>query len=131
MRRVAGGFSIQSLFLFFLTLPLLHLHPGLDSATSAVVHCHVPHNPGAHHAESGSVPILDSVDDDGLNPLPFEIFAVYDAAAQVASPDFAAILPIRSQVELDAPYVFIPEPESRAQPPPGHLINLSFRSPPA
>jgi len=132
MRRVVGSTAISSLFLFLLTLPLLHLHPGVRHTLSAVIHCHMPHAAEIHHGGTTARPILDYVDSDELNAVPYEISALCAAAsAQAPVPEFYAMLPMVLRVESDMPLVYFAEPDPRAQAPPGILNRPSFRSPPA
>ncbi len=132
MRRVAGGLVIVSLFSFLLSLPLLHLHPGLGHTLSVVIHCHMPHSHDVHHAGTLADPFLDDVDSDELEAVPFEISVLCAAAAaQAPVPEFIAMLPLVLRMEPDMARVSFAEPDPRAQAPPGILIHLTFRSPPA
>jgi len=132
MSRVLGGVVIISLFLFLLSLPLLHLHPGLGHTPGAVIHCHMPHAAEVHHGNAAAGPFLDDLDSDELKSVPFEISALCAAAAaQAPVPRFSAMLAIVLRVEPDLQFESYTEPDPRAQAPPGILIHPSFRSPPA
>ena len=132
MRRAVGSVVISSLFLFLLTLPLLHLHPNLKHTLGAVIHCHMPHDAEIHHGGATAGPILDDVDSDELRALPFEISALCAAAAaQAPVPEFCAMLPMVLRMGPDMPSVCFTDPDPRAQAPPGILIHPSFRGPPA
>jgi len=132
MRRVVGSVVIISLFLFLLTLPLLHLHPGERHTLSAVVHCHMPHAAETHPGGDEADAILEDVDRDELKALPFEISALCaSAAAQAPVPEFSAKLPMLLRMGPDMPCVSFAEPDPRAKAPPGILNHPSFRSPPA
>lgn len=132
MRRVAGSGIIISLIIFLLGLPLLHLHPVSSHTSSAVIHCHLPHTPGVHRGSSEVGPIVDDGDSDGIRAVPFEIPSLSAASeAQAPVPGFSATLAISLPMEPDTAGEPVAEPRPRAKAPPGVLIRLSFRSPPA
>jgi hypothetical protein len=132
MRRVVGSAVIIFLFLFFLSLPLLHLHPGLGHTIGAVIHCHMPHAAEVHHGSSAAGSFFDDVDSDELKAVSLEISALSAAvAAQAPAPEWSAILPIGAGMEPDSRFESCTEPDPRAQVPPGILMHLSLRSPPA
>jgi hypothetical protein len=132
MHRVLGALLAISLFLFCLGLPILHLHPGGAPKLSAVIHWHMPHAADVHHEGAPADPIIGDADSHDAKALPFEISSLCAASTvQPPIPDFLAILPPAQRITLRAPFVAPKEPEPRALAPPGVLIHLSLRSPPA
>ena len=132
MRQVAGNVIIISLFTFLLSLPLLHLHPGGVLTCGAVIHWHMPHDADVRREGMVASPILDGADSHDAKAVPFEISSLGAApAVQAPVSDFVATLPTMERISPDAPRVSFTEPDARAQAPPGVLIHLSFRSPPA
>ena len=131
MLRVAGGAVIIAVFIFLLSLPLLHLHPGAVHTLSAVIHWHMPDDADAHHDSAAADPIVDSADSHDL-AVPFEISSLCAASeVQLPAPELFAMLPTTEQMPPDAPRVSLKEPDPRAQAPPSVLIYFAFRSPPA
>jgi hypothetical protein len=132
MRRVAGSAVIISLFVFLLSLPLLHLHPGGVVTFGAVIHWHMTHAADVHIDGTAANPILNGADSHDGKAVPFEISSLCAASAvQAPVSDFLATLPAIERILPQAPFVSFREPDPRAQAPPGLLIHLSFRSPPA
>lgn len=132
MRRVAGSAVIISLFIFLVSLPLLHLHPGGVHPLGAVIHWHMPHTADVHHDSIAADPIVDGADSHDVRAVPLEISSLCAASpGQAPVPEFSTMLPTVERISPDALCVSFAEPEPRAQAPPGVLIHLSFRSPPA
>jgi hypothetical protein len=132
MRFLVSGIAILSLFLMAISLPLLHLHPALENDLGALIHCHMPDPADNHHAGAASGRILDDADSAEPREVPFEISALAAAAsAQPPAPELSAVLATLQHIESDRGTVSFIEPDPRAQPPPGTLLHLSLRSPPA
>jgi hypothetical protein len=112
-------------------MPLLHLHPGGVVTSGAVIHWHMPHAADVH-CDGTADPILDGSDSHDARAVPFEISSLCAApAVQAPISDFLAMLPATERSTPQTPFVSFREPDPRAQAPPGLLIHLSFRSPPA
>jgi hypothetical protein len=132
MRRVAGSLIIIALFTYLLSLPLLHLHPSGVLAIGAVIHWHMPHDADVHCEGITASPILDGADSHDAKAVPLEISSLCAApAVQAPVSDFLALLPTTERITSQAQFVSFFKPDPRAQAPPGILIHLSFRSPPA
>jgi len=132
MRRAAGSAAIISLFAFLLNLPLLHLHPGGALTLGTVIHWHMPHDADVNCHSSLANQILGDGDSHDAQAVPFEISSLC-AASAVQAPvlELFATLPTMQWISPEARCLWVMEPGPRAQAPPGVLIHLSFRSPPA
>ena len=123
---------ITSLFLFLLSLPMLHLHPGSRYECESVIHSHMPHVAGFHHHRNAEGRSVED-DDDELEEIPMEISAVCPSAITPVAPplDFSALLQMDLAVDPDLHIEFLSSPDPNAQPPPVYWVHLSPRSPPA
>jgi hypothetical protein len=132
MRQVAGIAAIVSLVIFLVGLPLLHLHPGGVPTHGAMIHLHMPHDADVHLDGDPANPILNGADSHDARAVPFEISSLCASpVVQAPASDFVAMLPTAEPITPRAPFVSFTEPDPRAQAPPGVLIHLSYRSPPA
>jgi len=133
MRRIVAGILEISLFLFALSLPMLHLHPSAPHDHDAVIHAHMPQTAGAHEARKGNFSRnFEANDPSELRSVPIDICALCPTDQSPASDLTISALPapvIRATPTPDPEY--FTEPESKAQAPPGISIHFSLRSPPA
>jgi hypothetical protein len=133
MRRVVGSILITSLSLFFLSLPMLHLHPGTQHSCIAVIHSHMPHAAGVHHRVNAEGRTIEDNDDGELEEISVEISAVCPTVmAPVAPPvDLLGLLPMGISIHQVLHSALAVSPDPVAQPPP-FLGSLAYlRSPPA
>jgi hypothetical protein len=133
MYRVVAGTLVFSLFLFLLSMPMLHLHPAEHHDHDAVIHAHMPHAAGAHDAHQGnSSKEIGAREPSELQSVPIHVCALCPTDVSPA-PDLAvALLPtFAMRIEPGPEFECVAEPESKAKSPPGFLIQISLRSPPA
>jgi len=132
MRRAVGGTLMVSLFLFLLSLPMLHLHPAAAHHHNAVIHSHLP---PAHAVDgSGSAHARDVAEYEAsdFESVPVEISALCPSGlSQAPGPELSALPTVRVSIEPGLEPEYLRPPDPKAQAPPAVLIYHTLRSPPA
>jgi hypothetical protein len=128
MQLAARTTLIISVFLFFLGMPMLHMHSDSQHDRDAVIHSHMPQTAGTQDADR----TLHDPNSEAEDSIPIEISAltpVHPSPAPVLAT--AGLSECILPVELETQYEFIANSEPKAKGPPGHMIVYSLRSPPA
>ncbi|MBP1598246.1 MAG: hypothetical protein H6Q05_3623 [Acidobacteria bacterium] len=132
MRRVAGSALIASLFLFLLSLPMLHFHPAAEHEQNAVLHSHMPQSGGADSSRIALGQDAEGNEPSEFESVPIDISALCPSGLSPApAPDLAVLITADVSIDPDPQSECVRLPDPKAQAPPEVLIYHSLRSPPA